>query len=248
MEFIKRTRWALFIFFILPIIGVLITKGLTFHFDVNIDSEFWRSIIISISTSLFATGIVYIFIDKKLHELKALDDEITIILKSPGGHKISCPPMSRKDFSRAEVMGYIGSTVGKTKFDMNPHRFKEMASQIRQIQKTKDNIELVIDCTEEELKQFTSGHQENDDITVVLQSDSDPSNKVTCPPMPRKNFSRAEVLGYIGMFSNVQHFAIKKLKSPQFLKDLSDISKSKGAQEFIIECTDDELKQFKEPA
>jgi hypothetical protein len=62
--------------------------------------------------------------------------------------------------------------------------------------------------------------------------------------MARQNFCRTEVLGYIGLFSNVPHFEIEYLKSPQFLTDLLDKSKSKGKQEFVIKCSDSEMEQF----
>jgi len=210
------------------------------------EGSFIHDLIVSASTSLLAAGVVYLFIDNKLRELLAHDEVITVVLKTKEGEAKKCPPMSRKDFCRQEVLGYLGMLGGPERFNLNYMKTPEFGEKILKIQQSKGNAEFIIDCTQEELKQFTSKHQENDDITVVLRAES--GKEIPCPPMPRKNFCRAEVLGYIGMFSNVQHFEIKKLKSPQFLKDLSDISKSKGAQEFIIECTDDELKQFKEPA
>lgn len=253
MNTVKRTWPFYLVVFILPLIVIFISgiygnkisvksinDGVTYYFE----GTFIRELITSISTSLIAAGVVYLFIDKKLRELLSHDEVVTVILRTDKGKEKACPPISRKDFSRQEVVGYLGMLGGPERFTLHYIKKKEFGSRILEIQQGKGNDKLIIECTEDELKQFDSDYRENDDITVVLQSDSNPDNKVTCPPMPRKNFCRAEVLGYIGMFSNVQHFEIKKLKSPQFLKDLSKTSKSKGAREFIIECTDDELKQF----
>ncbi len=157
LAFIKRTRWALSIFFILPIIGVLITKGFNFHFDVNIANEFWRTIIISISTSLFSTGIVYIFIDNRLHELNALDDEITIVLNSEKYQPINCPSMLRKDFCRSEVLGYIGMIKMKEeqkRFKIAETMTEKFAQEIQRIHKSKGDDRLTIHCSNDEIEQF----------------------------------------------------------------------------------------------
>lgn len=249
----KRTWLFGVVVFLLPLLFIVIAGICGNEIGIHsIDDKanlyfkggFIHNLVVSVSTSLIAAGIVYLFIDKKLRELLAHDEEITVVLKTKDGETKECPPMSRKDFCRQEVLGYLGMLGGPERFTLNYTKKKEFGNRVLEIQQGKGNDKLIIECTEDELKQFSPDYRENDDITVVLQSDSNSDNKVTCPPMPRKNFCRAEVLGYIGMFSNVQYFEIKKLKSPQFLKDLSEISKSKGAQEFIIECTESEFKQF----
>ncbi|MFM2476483.1 hypothetical protein [Celerinatantimonas sp. MCCC 1A17872] len=154
-KFFERTWPALIFFFLLPIGGLSLAKGDYIHLYVHVNSEFWNTVIISISTSLFSSGLIYLFIDNRLKELIATDDQITIILKSPKD-TIDCPPMSRKDFTRSEVMGYIGMTVGQGNFDMNPDRFKEIAEQIRVIQQSKGDQKLVLQCTEDEMTKFTA--------------------------------------------------------------------------------------------
>jgi hypothetical protein len=253
MNTFKRTWLFWLVVFLLPLL-VIVMAGICGNeigvhtiadkASLYFEGSFIHTLLVSVSTSLIAAGIVYLFIDKKLRELLAHDEVITVMLKADNGKEKACPPISRKDFSRQEVMGYLGMLGGPERFKLNFINTPEFGDRILKIQQGKGNSELVIKCTEDEFKQFSSDYRENDDITIILQLASDSSKRVEHPPMPRKNFCRAEVLGYIGMFSNVQHFEIKKLKSPQFLKDLSEISKSKGAQEFIIECTESEFKQF----
>lgn len=162
MIFIKRTWLALFIFLILPIVGLLIVHGVTVNIEFTVNSEFWRSVIISISTSLFATGIIYFFIDKRLHELSALDDEIEIMLDSEKYESIHCPKMLRKDFSRSEVLGYIGMIKMKgekqERFSIADTNTENFAQRIQAIHKNKGNQTLHVKCTDKEIEQFDESH------------------------------------------------------------------------------------------
>lgn len=248
---IKRTWFFWGIVFILPLaliviagicgneIGIHFIDGESYHY---LKGSFIHSLVASVSTSLIAAGIVYLFIDKKLRELLAHDEVITVILKTKEGNERKCPPMSRKDFSRAEVLGYIGMLGGPDRFSLSYTKSKDFGDRIFEIQQGKGNDQLVITCTEEELKQFKSGTQENDDITVILKSES--GKEIKCPAIPRKDFSRAEVLGYIGMLSGAQRFEIASLKTPKFGENILKTSKSKGTQSFIVDCTDAEMEQF----
>ncbi|HDZ9206721.1 TPA: hypothetical protein RUZ11_002537 [Vibrio cholerae] len=251
MSYLKRT-WPFWLFvFLLPLVAIFISGkygnyiiiqsvdgGINYYFN----GEFIRTLMISISTSLIAAGIVYLFIDKKLRELLAHDEVITVILRTDKGTEKKCPPMSRKDFCRQEVLGYLGMLGGPERFTLNSMKKPEFGRRILEIQQGKGNDELVITCTEDEFKQFTSDYRESDDITVILRSET--GKDIKCPPMPRKDFSRAEVLGYIGMLSGAQRFEIASLKTPKFGENLLKTSKSKGSQSFIVDCTDAEMEQF----
>ncbi|MEI8633108.1 hypothetical protein P4S72_15985 [Vibrio sp. PP-XX7] len=89
-----------------------------------------------------------------------------------------------------------------------------------EIQQGKGNEQFVISCSDEGDKQFTSDYCDNDDITVILKSES--GKEIKCPAIPRKDFSRAEVLGYIGMLSGTQRFDIASVKTSQFGEDLRE--------------------------
>ncbi|WP_337119449.1 hypothetical protein, partial [Staphylococcus aureus] len=77
---------------------------------------------------------------------------------------------------------------GPDRFSLSYTKSKDFGDRIFEIQQGKGNDQLVITCTEEELKQFKSGTQENDDITVILKSES--GKEIKCPAIPRKDFSR----------------------------------------------------------
>lgn len=253
MSKLKRTWLFWLVVFLIPLL-CLVSIGL-FQNKIGIELvndesnlyfniEYIESILISVATSMLAAGIVYLFIDKKLRELLAHDEVITVILKSDSGKEKECPPMSRKDFSRQEVLGYLGMLGGPERFKLSYMKTPEFGKRILEIQQSKGNEQLVILCSDDEYNQFSSDYHEDDDITIVIRSKTHPEIKTECPPMSRKNFCRAEVLGYVGMYSNVTPFQIAYLKNPQFLTDLLSLSKSKGKQEFIIECSDSEMEQF----
>lgn len=248
---IKRTWPFWLVVFLFPLVLIVIAgifgNDVGIHF-INDSASFYLkgsfiySLVFSVSTSLIAAGIVYLFIDQKLRELLAHDEVITVILKTKEGNERKCPPMSRKDFCRQEVLGYLGMLGGPDRFTLSNMKKPEFGEKILKIQQGKGNAEFIIDCTEEELKQFTSGNQENDDITVILKSVS--GKEIKCPAIPRKDFSRAEILGYIGMLSGAQRFEIASLKTPLFGENILKTSKIKGAHSFIVDCTDAEMEQF----
>lgn len=149
MNTFKRTLLFLLVMFVAPL-SVIIGIGCFIHQN----DAFIPSILTSIATSLIAAGVVYWFIDKRLKDLIETDDEITIVLESPNGEKIECPPMSRKDFKRQEVMGYIGMITGQGNFKMNSKRSFKLVNQIRDIQKTKGDQILEIICSDEEIEKF----------------------------------------------------------------------------------------------
>lgn len=163
MSILKRTWLFWFVVFFLPLLTIVVAgvcgNEIGVHLINNeshlyVQGGFIHTLFVSVSTSLIAAGIVYLFIDKRLKDLIEIHDEITIVLKSPIGKSIACPPMSRRDLTRSEVMGYIGMTVGKSNFNMTPKRFDELASKIRETQKSKGNQKLIVKITEEEMEQL----------------------------------------------------------------------------------------------
>lgn len=112
------------------------------------------AIIMSIASSLLAAGTFAVLVDNRLKELIGLDEEITVILVSESGREIKCPLISRKDFNRSEVLGYIGMLGGPERFEIKYIKTPEFGNQIRKVQKSKGNQELRVKCTDKELDQF----------------------------------------------------------------------------------------------
>ncbi len=142
-----------FLMFILPL---LVLIGL--YLEEN-HVSFVDQALMSLSVSIMASGIVYWLIDKKLDELKGIKDEITITLTAQDNRVINCAPMSRKDFSRAEVLGYIGMIPTKNKaerFSIEATTDRQFVVSIRKMQLTKGNQSFFIYCTNEEMEQFSA--------------------------------------------------------------------------------------------
>ncbi|OOF26438.1 hypothetical protein BZJ19_04740 [Salinivibrio proteolyticus] len=112
------------------------------------------AIIMSIASSLLAAGTFAVLVDNRLKELIGLDEEITVILVSESGREVKCPLISRKDFNRSEVLGYIGMLGGPERFEIKYIKTPEFGNQIRKVQKSKGNQELRVKCTDKELDQF----------------------------------------------------------------------------------------------
>ncbi len=251
MEKFKRTWLFWLVMFAVPIIAILVLgfMGHQIQLQINNDAvtfqfggEYLRSILYAIATSLIAAGIVYLFIDKKLKELLQTDDEITVILKSPHD-EVACPPMSRKDFSRAEVMGYIGMLHGSERFLISSTKTRKFGEDIRKIKKGEGNQNLIVECTDEEIKPFLPGYKKDkDEIRIILQSEDDAKKKYLS--IDRNDFNRAEILGRIGMLSIPERFSIKSLKSPEFFEQIQKVKGNKNEKELVVTCTNEEIKQF----
>lgn len=163
MNSFKRAWPFWLIVFALPSVGIFISgiyegkvgiSSVNDRANFSFQWEFVRMLTISVSTSLIAAGIVYLFIDKKLRELLAHDEVITVILRTDKGSEKKCPPMSRKDFCRQEVLGYLGMLGGPERFTLSSTKKPEFGKRILEIQQSKGNDELVITCSEDEFKQF----------------------------------------------------------------------------------------------
>lgn len=163
MSKLKRTWLFWLVVFLVPLVCVVIigglqnkigTKLINDESDLYFSCEYIESILFSVATSMLAAGVVYLFIDKKLRELLAHDEVITVILRTDGGREKVCPPISRKDFSRAEVLGYIGMLGGPERFDLNFIKTKEFGNRIHEIQQGKGTETFVIKCSDEEIEQF----------------------------------------------------------------------------------------------
>ena len=154
MNTLKRVWLFLLVMFVVPLI--IIGIG---YFTQQSDS-FTYSILASIATSLIAAGIVYWFIDNRLRALIETNDEITVVLESPNGGKIECPPMSRKDFNRSEVLGYIGMLGGPDRYEISSIKSTKFGMDILDVKKSKGNKKLIVKCTDDEIKKFIGEEQQ----------------------------------------------------------------------------------------
>lgn len=149
MNTLKRIWLFLLVMFVLPLL-IIIGIG----FCTQQPEGFIYSIMTSIATSLIAAGVVYWFIDNRLKALIETDDEITVVLKSPSGKEIECPPIRRKDFSRSEVQGYIGMLSGAQRFDIASLKTPAFGENLLKTSKSKGSQSFILDCTDAEMEQF----------------------------------------------------------------------------------------------
>ena len=159
MNTLKRIWLFLLVMFVVPLLIIIGIGFCTQH-----PESFIYSILISIATSLIAAGVVYWFIDNRLNDLIETDDEIIVVLESPNGKKIECPPMRRKDFSRSEVQGYIGMLGGPERYAIDSLKTTDFGDDIRKIQKSSGNQKLIVKCTDNEIEQFSAENENNKEL------------------------------------------------------------------------------------
>lgn len=177
MKNFKQTWLFWLVMFITPFALIVVSGLISHQIQFNVSIEFFCSIIVAISTSLIASGIIYLFIDKKLQKLLQ-EGEITIVLQSPNGKKRTCPPMSRKSFKRAEVLGFLGMIYsGPGKYEIKFIAMDEFFKRISKIEQGQGDQLLIIECSNEEIEPFMLNYKNdqssNDVITIVPQSNSD---------------------------------------------------------------------------
>jgi hypothetical protein len=87
--------------------------------------------------------------------------------------------------------------------------------------------------------------RKNKKVTVILQNGAD------CLELPvelrRAELTRAEILGRLGMIPmkvKGQRFSLGYLNTPEFLRQINDISASNGDCILTIPCKEEEFSQF----
>ncbi len=89
--------------------------------------------------------------------------------------------------------------------------------------------------------------RDNDLIQIRLQL-TEPEKRITLRNrIRRKNLTRAELLGLLGMLpmqDSGKRFALSGLSEQVFLAKLEDAQVNAKVNEVLIPCTPDELKQF----
>lgn len=162
---VRRTWPFWLVVFLVPLLAIFLAGicgreigiyGIDEQLGFYVNGSFISSLVVSVSTSLIAAGVVYLFIDKKLRELLSHDEVITVVLRTKEGKEKECPPISRKDFCRQEVLGYLGMLGGPERFTLSYMKKKEFGNRILAIQQGKGSDKLVIHCTDKEMEQFNA--------------------------------------------------------------------------------------------
>lgn len=87
--------------------------------------------------------------------------------------------------------------------------------------------------------------RQNELIKVELSNGTD---TIEVPvPIRRSEFSRAEVMGRIGMLSGGDRFDLADIRKERFFKRFDEILTSSGPQTLVISCAPDEFEKFKKP-
>lgn len=88
--------------------------------------------------------------------------------------------------------------------------------------------------------------RENEPVAVILESED--GWRINLPALKRKELTRAELLGRVGMLPRKDHrafFVIEHLSTPAFFEELAQIQDASGPSEIVIRCTKQEMEQFK---
>lgn len=138
---------------ILPLIIVFLI-----FFSGN-SSYFWFNFFVSICSGFMTTGVIYVFVDKKLEDLLSSKHSVQVILKSEtSDRKIELSaPIPKPSFSRSEVLGYIGMLQMKkpgSRYDIKYTSSPDFFKSVNKIYREKGDQEMIIKCTDEELDQF----------------------------------------------------------------------------------------------
>lgn len=89
-------------------------------------------------------------------------------------------------------------------------------------------------------------HRLNEPVAVILEAED--GRRVKLPPLKRKELTRAELLGRVGMLPRKDpraFFVIDYLSTPAFFEELARIQDASGTSEIVIRCTKQEMEQFK---
>ncbi len=87
-----------------------------------------------------------------------------------------------------------------------------------------------------------------DEITILLRTEKGEGEIELPAKIRRRDFTRAEVLGRIGMVPlkdpKENGFRIAYTNAPEFIENIHAIYESEGNAQLIITCTREELEQF----
>jgi len=91
-----------------------------------------------------------------------------------------------------------------------------------------------------------------DEITILLRA-IDGQGEIKLPAkIRRRDFTRAEVLGRIGMVplkaSDAKGFKISYTNASEFIEKIHAIYESEGNDQLVVACTQEELQQFDAPS
>lgn len=89
--------------------------------------------------------------------------------------------------------------------------------------------------------------RKNQKVKVILKNYDTNKTLVLPVELSREEFSRAELLGRIGMIpmkNPKERFAINYFHSKEFYQQLDQVRTGSGEHDFVIPCTENELNQF----
>ncbi len=237
--------------------------------------ELSQTIIVNIGSNLITTGFFSLLILDRISSGREREDrrnlnaalarnqqKIEVIFVEKESKKSHFLPleMIREEFSRAEVLARIGMLPKIKKGDRFSIEYTGEQEFLRGINAVLayETTKLVIECAKEELEQFTMFAPTKLDNIVDTTSqkkiriflvEKESNNRFELPlEMLRKDFNRGEVLARIGMLPTAKEgvrFSIEYTGEQEFLCKINDISINDGCKDLEIECTKEEIEQFK---
>jgi len=86
--------------------------------------------------------------------------------------------------------------------------------------------------------------RQNQKINIILKN-YDTGKTITLPvKTSRAEFSRAEILGRLGMVNQKERFSVAYLNTKEFFQQLEQVRTGSGEHDFVIPCTVEEFNQF----
>jgi hypothetical protein len=239
----------------------------------RLESGLAQSIVVNIASNLMTTGLFSLLIlDRILYaqenrnrkkEKDAFDRNQqpieVFLLDRVSNERFKLPlELLRGEFSRAEVLARIGMLPMTNKGDRFALEYTGNSDFFKQINKIMayECNELEITCSREEIEQFKIYENRNkkkkenvnqQHIEVLLVDKA--SNEWFKLPLEllRGEFSRAEILGRIGMLpmtNNSGRFAFEYTSNSEFFSQINKIMANYDSNQLEIPCNREEIEQF----
>lgn len=140
----------------------------------------------------------------------------------------------------ADIIGILG-VIGLlyTIYEIRENA-KEIKKNTEQAERNARETKLLNDKLDREQKRL------NEPISVVLTAVAPSTETITLPvPIRRKDLSRGELMGRLGMINSGQKFSVAYLNNPKFFRQLDAIIEGDGSDILEIQCQSEELEYFK---
>ncbi len=236
------------------IVWVIFLIGLGSEF-FKVESNLWKLAGIVDTATAIALAVLAVFAYK---EYAAGEDEIKIYLDVDGEKKDTQLRLLRKDVNRSEVLGLLGMIQNSNERRFNNSKFRnkeillEFLKNIMEVQKG-NRDEIVVPISKEDFEKYFSDYfdvkvkKPTPEVKILLNVEGE--TKDTQLTLLRKDVSRSEVLGLLGMIQNKNsgRFENSKFRDKkvllEFLKNIKDAQRGE-VDEIVVPISKEDFEKY----